>query len=254
MKRHLSLVIIPLVGSLVAFSCGSDDEVVPAADESEEAAGQDPSSRFLGLMLEEAVALAEEEGRPWRVGREDDELLALTADFVVGRVTFEVDDGMVTVANIEADDTPSPPTTAAAGDDVLAGLQAAAVERLVTVDNSFGGGGNPFQRVEVAGVIGGDPTKPLQPLGLELIAEALQASAEVTFVPDVDAAIDQLFDASPSGVAVVSIEALRIDRSRAEIDMRLWCGSLCGVFLTYEAELTDVGWAILGTTGPIAVS
>ena len=55
-------------------------------------------------------------------------------------------------------------------------------------------------------------------------------------------------------MAVVSVESLLILDDRAEVEMRLWCGSLCGVFLTYEAGSTDAGWEILDTTGPIAMA
>ena len=58
-------------------------------------------SPYLGLTREEAAARAAAERRPWRIGREDDEWFALTDDYVVGRVTFELDQGLVTVASIE---------------------------------------------------------------------------------------------------------------------------------------------------------
>lgn len=66
--------------------------------------------------------------------------------------------------------------------------------------------------------------------------------------------IDELFEQNTIGAAVESIEDLGIDGGGAEPDMRLWCGSLCGVFLTYGAVLTDTGWDIIGTTGPITMS
>ena len=141
-----------------------------------------------------------------------------------------------------------------ANEDVArAELVAAAVHQLVTRNNSFGGG-DAFDLVEVAELIGADVSRPLQPLTRELIALAIEPSARVMFVQGADAEIDRLFDEAPQRVAVVSVEDLHIAGQRAELDMRLWCGSLCGVFLTYRAELTERGWEILGTTGPIAVS
>ncbi|MDG2113112.1 MAG: hypothetical protein P8N02_10920 [Actinomycetota bacterium] len=41
---------------------------------------------------------------------------------------------------------------------------------------------------------------------------------------------------------------------QAEIDMGLWCGTVCAVFLTYEAELANDQWTITDTVEPIAVS
>jgi hypothetical protein len=53
---------------------------------------------FVGLRKQAAIARAEQEGRPWRIGREDDEQFAVTQDYVEERVTFEIDDGTVTKA------------------------------------------------------------------------------------------------------------------------------------------------------------
>ncbi|MDH3679923.1 MAG: hypothetical protein OEV40_08245 [Acidimicrobiia bacterium] len=133
-------------------------------------------------------------------------------------------------------------------------LEAAAIVRLVTVDNSFGPEAEPFDRIIIGTRVEGDVNQPLRPLASDLMTAALDRYGPITFVDDVDATIDELFRQNATGTAVASIDDLRVEGERAELDMRLWCGSLCGVFLTYEAELTDAGWEILGTTGPIAVS
>jgi len=53
------------------------------------------------LPIDDATAKAEDEGRAWRIAREDDTEFDLTDDLVEGRVTFEVDDGRVTWAAVE---------------------------------------------------------------------------------------------------------------------------------------------------------
>ena len=106
----------------------------------------------------------------------------------------------------------------------------------------------------MATLIGGDASRPVDPLALELTADELSDRFPVELVSDADATIADNFDNETIGMAVASIEDVRIDGERAEIEMRLWCGSLCAVFLTYEAELGSTGWEILGTTGPIAMS
>ena len=141
-----------------------------------------------------------------------------------------------------------------ASDIELAELEAAAVVQLVTVDNGFGPGTSPFDLVNVSALIGGDPERPLEPSAEDSIRAALSDSAEVVFVTDAGSMIADLFAGDATGITVASIEDLRIDDGRAELDMNLWCGSLCGVFLTYEAQLSDAGWQILGTVGPIAMS
>lgn len=246
----------PVCGD-IAGVCSTDGDARPPdivlgdVDDGDEPASQ--GERFVGLSESEAAALAEAEGRVWRVGRRDAEELALSADLMVGRVTFEIDDGLVISASIEAPNTSPPSEDAVVEDPVRADLIAAAVKRLLTVDNSFGGR-DVFADILVARVIGSDPDQALQGLDLEMIAVALEELGNVRFVADADAEIDALFSAPPTGTAVVSVDRVLVLDDHAEVELRLWCGPLCGVFLTYEAVLDGAGWNITGTTGPIAIS
>lgn len=207
---------------------------------------------FIGLTQDAAVQLAVDQGRLWRISRQDDEFFGLDAQLVIGRVTFEIDNGDVTSASIERD-TPPDPGNDIVEDSARANLIASAVKRLVIVDNGFGGA-DVFDDIRIATVIGGDPGQPLQALDLEMIAGAVSEFGTVHYIDDADAQINALFDESPDGVAVISVEGVLVLDDRAEVEMRLWCGSLCGVFLTYEAELENGEWNIIGTTGPIAMS
>jgi len=210
------------------------------------------TTRFHGLTSGEAGTLADTEGRPWRIGGQDGESFVLTDDLVPGRVTFEIDEGIVTSASIEQPNV-RPPGEGVVEDQDRANLISAAVKRLLTVDNGFGGH-DVFDDIRVATLIGTDPSQPLQGLDLELIAETLQELGTVRYIDDADAEIGALFSKSPAGVAVVSVERVLLLDDRAEVELRLWCGSLCGVFLTYEAAPEVGGWNIIGTTGPIAMS
>ena len=187
--------------------------------------------------------MADGENRPWRVAREDGESFALTDDLVPGRVTFEVDGGTVTAAAIEQPNT-DPPIVS--GDSDRAELIAAALERLLTVDNGFGGR-DVFDDIRVA-------SQNLEPLDLDFVIAALSRLGSVQVIDDAAVEIEALFDRPPVGVAVVSVERVELLDDRAEVELHLWCGSLCGVFLTYEAVPVDGGWEITGTTGPIAMS
>ncbi len=266
MRNLVTIAALAAAGALALAACGDvsgdggDAGGSPAPAETAqpetrpavETTGDEEADQFLGLTLEEASALAERQGRQWRVAREDGEEFALTADLVDGRVTFEVDGGIVTVATVEHD-APVDADTSPPEDADRAALLAAAVERLVTVDNSFGGG-DPFDRIDVARSVGGDAAEPLGPLALELIAASLEPVATVVFIDDPEATIAEYVDASTPGVAVVTVDDLRIDGDRAEVDVGLWCGNVCGIWLTYEAELGTDGWEILGTTGPISIT
>jgi hypothetical protein len=267
MRRKVALVALGLALAATAggFALadtgpdGSDDVgehvAVPdykGYDEGADAAAGDEAG-FVGLTKEEAIALANEQDRLWRIGREDADEFAFDAQLLVGRVTFELDAGIVTTASIESDVAPPTvdwgPVDTDRLDIVVAGL-----DRLATVDNTFGGG-NVFTDMRVATTIGADPDRPLHPLELEMIAAALQSrTATVTFINDAGAEIDSLFGESPSGVAILSVDDVRIDADRAELDLQMWCGSLCGSFLTYELVPAEGGWQVLGTIGPIAVS
>ncbi len=103
-------------------------------------------------------------------------------------------------------------------------------------------------------MIGSDPGQPLQGLDLELISAALSELGAVRFVDDADAEIEALFEESPPGVAVVSVERILLLDDRAEVELRYWCGSVCTVFLTYEAVPDGNGWNIVGTIGPISMA
>jgi hypothetical protein len=108
-RRVLAPVILLAV---VATACGSGEPAngLAAATQTAEETESGTDTGFVGLPIEDAIARAEEEERTWRIGREDDTVHNLTRDYVVGRVTFEVDHGVVTEAHIEADpdDLPAP--------------------------------------------------------------------------------------------------------------------------------------------------
>jgi hypothetical protein len=249
--RQLTMLVVVGLG---AMSCGgSDDGADRPATDGEQTV---ESSRFVGLATDDAVALAESEGRLWRISRDGEEYFAIDASQVEGRVTFEIDDGIISEATIETETGPADtvPADGMIDDPALAQLQADAVLRLVTVDHSFESDRLPFDTVVVSSLIAGDSTRRLEPLALELIAAGIEADAAVTFTQNPDTEIADLAASRTSGVAVVRIDDIRIDADQAEIDLGLWCGTACGVSLTYQGELDADRWTITDIVGPIAVS
>jgi hypothetical protein len=90
---------------VVAVGCGGDDDDDDASSASatttttattETSVTSDEISGYTGLTVEEAGAQADEEGRPWRVVKEDGKELAVTLDYNEQRLNFEVEDGVVT--------------------------------------------------------------------------------------------------------------------------------------------------------------
>lgn len=250
MKLRTSVIgsVLVLVLAVSGFAVAGGDGEEAADDPADSSTEQEP---FVGLALADAASLAEDEDRPWRLGRQDATEFVLTADLVPGRVTFEVDDGLVTHATIESPNT-DPSDTSQVEDPARAELIAAGLLRLLTVDNSFGGT-DVFDDIRVARTLGSGEGA-LAPLDLEMVAGTLSELGMVLFIDNADIEIAALFETSPTGVAVVSVERIELLDDHAELELSLWCGSLCGVFLTYEAIPVDGGWEITGTTGPIAVS
>ncbi len=251
----LLLMVVSISAAAVAFAV---DRADGGGADGEELTGTVSESPYLGLTREEAAARADAERRPWRVGREDDEWFALTDDYVVGRVTLELDEGVVTVASIEQpfDDVDDPGQLLTQRQRDAAEVLAAAVWQLLTVDHGFGvGNPPPFTDVHVGNALGGPAGTPLDPLQLERIAAVVnETGATVQYVDDPDGLAAKLFDSAPTGVAVITIDALHLGTAQAEVELHLWCGSLCGIYLTYAAERVDGQWVITGIVGPIAMS
>ena len=76
---------------------GTADDDEDEGDAMNDGALSDPEA-FIGLSIDDATALAEQEGRAWRIARQDDEQFFLTEDYSPDRVNFEVDSGVVTIA------------------------------------------------------------------------------------------------------------------------------------------------------------
>jgi hypothetical protein len=82
----------------VSSSRGSTTTVPVTTTPGTTSPGSETADAFVGLKKQTAIRKAEREGRPWRIGREDDEQYAVTQDYIENRVTFEIDDGTVTKA------------------------------------------------------------------------------------------------------------------------------------------------------------
>ncbi len=252
-RRRLVCAAVTL--ALFTASCDDGDGGDTGGDVASEGEDTAGASRFIGLAVDDAVALAESEGRLWRISRDGTEFFAMDAALVEDRVTFEVDDGTVTSAGIESESGPSDtdPDDEVTDDPVLAQFQADAIIRLVTVDHHFASDTLPFDTVIVSTAVA-NTRQPLQPLALELIAASLDGDAAVKFTESPDSEIADLTDREAAAVAVAEIEDVRTGEDQAEIDLSLWCGTACGVYLTYEAELDAERWNITGTAGPVAVA
>lgn len=105
--RWAAAAVTVLLAGAVLGACGGDGSSEGAGRSGTEPPGRsgteparDAAAAYVGLTEAAAVAKAEDEGRPWRIGREDDEEFLLTQDLVENRVTFELDGGVVTKATL----------------------------------------------------------------------------------------------------------------------------------------------------------
>lgn len=118
-KTRIAIAASAIFGALALAACGGGvgetanaprtpgpaEPVLGASGEGTVLAGvPHGADEFIGMPLDVAASFAEEQGRQWRVGHRDGEDLVLTADFMSGRVTFTVEDGIVTAASIEEEE------------------------------------------------------------------------------------------------------------------------------------------------------
>ncbi len=149
-----------------------------------------------------------------------------------------------------------------------AAIYAVALNQLVTVDNAFGGEGNPWSELLVLASLdpsagdatfrGGAPEpRQVRPLTAEernVIEAALSPLAPIRWIDDADEwRTDDLMPVIP-GSAILGVGAITFDDEGALVPMSMWCGGLCGTWFTYRVTSGEAGWVVSGIEGPIAVS
>ncbi|MEX2424406.1 MAG: hypothetical protein WD990_10545, partial [Acidimicrobiia bacterium] len=169
-------------------------------------------------------------------------------------------------------------TVAACGDPSRAGdlpndsdsaeLMATALRHLVSEDHTFGQGPPPFteyliedRTVDNAAVT--SPEEDVDPAESRALTERERAAVEeaiseygpVRWVTDPSEWRTADLQPVIEGSVIIGVGIPRLDGEGALVPVSLWCGGLCGTWLTYRLELDDVGtWQVTGTEGPIAIS
>lgn len=149
-----------------------------------------------------------------------------------------------------------------------AAIYAVALHQLVSVDNTFGGDGNPWSELLVLASLdpsagdatfgGGAPdpqqVRPLTAEERNAIEAALSPLAPIRWIDDADEwRTDDLMPVIP-GSAILGVGAITFDDQAALVPMSMWCGGLCGTWFTYRVTLSDASWVVSGIEGPIAIS
>ena len=159
--------------------------------------------------------------------------------------------------------TTGPTTTSAPGPEAASpGALAAAVLQLVTVDHTFGEGPPPFTDYLILSDIdpnaGADGTahlrRPLSPDERSAIETAVTPLGKVTWIDEAEDWITDDLGNVLEGSVIVGVGEPTIEGTSALVPVSLWCGGLCGTWLTYQVEWSDGAWRVAGITGPVAIS
>lgn len=144
-----------------------------------------------------------------------------------------------------------------------AAVLAAAVQELITVDHTFGEGPPPFTDYLLLDATdpaagSGDPGdgvgRTLTDGERSAIEEVVSNYGSVQWIADPgDYRTDDLRP-TVEGAAIVGVGEPVFDQQAALVPVSLWCGGLCGTWLTYRVEVVDGTWVVTGVDGPIAIS
>lgn len=159
----------------------------------------------------------------------------------------------------------SAPTTASPVPDDSAAVMAAAVHRLVSRDHTFGQGSHRFSEYLVldhtdpgAGAPEGGADAAARPLTADervAIAEVLAPFGPHRFIGDADEwRTGGGVRPTREGAVIVGVGPPAIDGATATVPVSLWCGNLCGTWLTYRLVRDGDAWRVTGNEGPVAIS
>jgi hypothetical protein len=76
----------------------------------------------------------------------------------------------------------------------------------------------------------------------------------VRFVADAERISERIFEGDLQGAGLLSVAEIDGDGDRVEVGASAYCGGLCGHWMTLVVERGADGWAVTGTTGPVAIS
>lgn len=143
-------------------------------------------------------------------------------------------------------------------------MMAAALVELVTEDHTFGTGPAPFTEyliqnqtdpsaVDPTASVEG-PARPLTDEEREAIDDAISTLGPVRWIDDPSDYRTADLVPTIEGAAILGVGEPSIDADTGLVPVSMWCGGLCGTWLTYRLDLVNDVWTVTGIEGPIAVS
>lgn len=174
-------------------------------------------------------------------------------------------DGLIDGAGSTSADPGPEPAEDAVPDPAIeanAPLLAAALTELVTNDHTFGPGPPPFteyllqSRLDpgAGGTGAGGSDRDLSDAERAAIEDAIAPFGPIRWIHDVEAFQTENRVPSIEGSAILGVGEPIVDGDRALVGVSLWCGDVCGTWLTYEIDLIDGVWEVTGINGPVAIS
>ena len=168
------------------------------------------------------------------------------------------------------DGSSSPPTTtmtttttpAGPGDADRAQVLALALRQLVTVNNSFGPG-HAFTELLVQSALDpaagtsipvDGPQRALTEAERTAIEAALSDLAPVRWIGDPAEWRTENLAPTVPGAAILGVGEPRFDDRGALVPVSLWCGGVCGIWLTYRLGLQAGSWSVTGMEGQWVIS
>jgi hypothetical protein len=143
-------------------------------------------------------------------------------------------------------------------------MMAAALVELITENHGFSDGPAPFtvyliqNRIDPSAVIVDasvdDPIRPLTDAEMRAIEDAVSEYGTVRWIDD--PAQWRTPDLTPAveGAAILGVGEPVVEGQSGLVPVSMWCGGLCGTWLTYRLDLTNTVWIVTGIEGPIAIS
>lgn len=139
---------------------------------------------------------------------------------------------------------------------------AAALRQLVAKDHTFGQGPPPFTEYLILSSL--DPAagtasntgavRPLTEAEIGAIEAAIGEFGQVTWIDDSSDFISDDLTPTIEGAVIIGVGEPAIDEDTALVPVSLWCGGLCGTWLTYRVDFNSGTWVVVGIEGPRAIS
>ena len=145
-------------------------------------------------------------------------------------------------------------------------IYAAVIRQLVTKDHTFGGAPSPFDHVFILDGLrqgAGNPNKGMGPPDKRFSREIKKAlKIELASLPPIDFISDpdsvrvgkDLMGGVKRDGVIVTVGPIVGRGHNVKVSNSIWCGGLCGQWLTYRLKLRGGNWRIMGTVGPNAIS